>query len=161
MSIAQNKVVSFHYTVSDAATKEVLDSSKNSDPLTYLHGARNIIPGLENALEGKTVGDELEVTIAPADAYGERSEDRVQQVPIQAFEGVEKIEPGVLVAAETDQGSIEMVITEVNGDQVTVDANHPLAGKSLTFEVTVESVRDASEEEVDHGHVHGPGGHHH
>ncbi len=161
MTITQHKVVEFHYTVSDAATSEVIDSSADSEPLTYLHGARNIIPGLEQALEGKSVGDEFEVTIEAADAYGEYSEDRVQVVPITAFEGVEKIEPGVMVAAETEQGAIEMMITEVNGDQVTVDANHPLAGRSLTFKVSVELIRDASDEEIDHGHVHGPGGHQH
>ena len=161
MTISQHKVVEFHYTVSDAATNEVIDSSKDSEPLTYLHGARNIIPGLEQALEGKSVGDEFEVTIDAPDAYGEYSDDRVQVVPISAFEGVEKIEPGVMVAAQTEQGAIEMIITEVNGDQVTVDANHPLAGKSLTFKVSVELIRDASPEEIDHGHVHGPGGHNH
>ena len=161
MTIGQHKVVEFHYTVSDATTNEVLDSSKDSEPLTYLHGANNIIPGLEAELEGKSVGDEFEVTIAAADAYGEYSDDRVQVVPISAFEGVEKIEPGVMVAAQTEQGAIEMIITEVNGDQVTVDANHPLAGRSLTFQVSVELIRDASAEEIDHGHVHGPGGHHH
>lgn len=161
MTITQNKVVSFQYTVSDSATNEVIDSSEGNDPLTYLHGARNIIPGLEQALEGKGHGDQFEVTIEAADAYGERSEDRVQQVPMEAFQGMEKVEPGVAVSAQTEQGQIDMVITEVDGDQVTVDANHPLAGKALKFEVTVESVRDASAEEIEHGHVHGPGGHDH
>ena len=161
MIIGQHKVVEFHYTVSDAANGEQLDSSKDSEPLTYLHGANNLIPGLEAELAGKSVGDEFEVTIDAADAYGEYSDDRVQVVPISAFEGVEKIEPGVMVAAETEQGAIEMIITEVNGDEVTVDANHPLAGRSLTFQVSVEFIRDASAEEIDHGHVHGPGGYQH
>ena len=161
MTITQNKVVEFHYTVTDATSKEVIDSSKDAEPLVYLHGAQNIIPGLEQAMEGKSVGDEFEVTIEAADAYGEYSEDRVQQVPISAFEDMVKIEPGVMVSAQTAQGEIELMITEVNGDQVTVDANHPLAGRSLTFQVTVEMIRDASEEEIDHGHVHGPGGHQH
>lgn len=161
MIIGQHKVVEFHYTVSDAANGEQLDSSKDSEPLTYLHGANNLIPGLEAELEGKSVGDEFEVTIEAADAYGEYSDDRVQVVPISAFEGVEKIEPGVMVAADTEQGAIEMIITEVNGDEVTVDANHPLAGRSLTFQVSVEFIRDASAEEIDHGHVHGPGGYQH
>ena len=161
MTIAQHKVVSIHYRVVDSDNNEEIDSSANGEPMTYLHGASNIIPGLEQALEGKAVGDELEVTVEPAEAYGERSEDRVQQVPMAAFQGMEKVEPGMAVTAQTDQGSINLVITEVEGDQVTVDANHPLAGKSLRFNVTVESVRDASEEEVAHGHVHGPGGHEH
>ena len=161
MTIAQHKVVTIHYKVSDSESEEVIDSSENAEPMTYLHGAQNIIPGLEQALEGKAVGDELEVVVEAADAYGERSDDRIQQVPMEAFQGMEKVEPGMAVTAQTDQGQINLVITEVNGDMVTVDANHPLAGKSLKFEVTVEDVRDASEEEMAHGHVHGPGGHEH
>ena len=161
MTISQHKVVSIHYKVADAANAEVIDSSEGGDPMTYLHGAQNIIPGLEQALEGKGVGDELEVTVAPAEAYGEYSDDRIQQVPIEAFAEMEKIEPGMMVTADTEGGQVNLVVTEVDETTVTVDANHPLAGKSLTFEVTVESVRDASEEEVAHGHVHGPGGHHH
>ncbi len=161
MTIAQHKVVTIHYKVSDSASDEVIDSSENGEPMTYLHGAQNIIPGLEQALEGKAVGDELEVVVEAADAYGERSDDRIQQVPMEAFQGMEKVEPGMAVTAQTDQGQINLVITEVNGDMVTVDANHPLAGKSLKFEVSVEDVRDASEEELAHGHVHGPGGHEH
>ncbi len=161
MTIAEHKVVTIQYKVSDSDSGELIDSSENGEPMIYLHGAHNIIPGLEQALEGKVVGDELEVTVAPADGYGERSEDRIQQVPKEAFEGMEKLEPGMAVIAQTDDGQINLVITEVNDDQVTVDANHPLAGKSLKFSVTVEDVRDASEEEKTHGHVHGPGGHEH
>ncbi|NCF35904.1 MAG: peptidylprolyl isomerase [Gammaproteobacteria bacterium] len=161
MTIAQHKVVTIHYKVSDSESDEVIDSSENAEPMTYLHGAQNIIPGLEQALEGKAVGDELEVVVEAADAYGERSDDRIQQVPMEAFQGMEKVEPGMAVTAQTDQGQINLVITEVNGEMVTVDANHPLAGKSLKFEVSVEDVRDASEEEMAHGHVHGPGGHEH
>ena len=161
MTIAQHKVVTIHYKVVDAGTDELIDSSENGEPMTYLHGAQNIIPGLEQALEGKVVGDEVEVTVEPADAYGERSEDRVQQVPKHAFEQMEKIEPGMTVVAETEHGQVSLVVTQVDEASVTVDANHPLAGKSLKFSVSIESVRDASEEEIAHGHVHGPGGHHH
>lgn len=161
MTIAQHKVVTIHYKVMDVDSEEVIDSSENSEPMTYLHGARNIIPGLEQALEGKSVGDELEVTVEAADAYGERSEDRIQQVPKEAFQEMEKIEPGMAVTAQTDQGQINLIVTEVDETTVTVDANHPLAGKSLKFEVKIEAVRDASEEEMSHGHVHGPGGHEH
>ena len=161
MTIAEHKVVTIHYKVVDCDSDEVIDSSENGEPMTYLHGARNIIPGLEQALEGKAVGDELEVTVEPADAYGEHHADRVQQVPMAAFQGMEKVEPGMAVTAQTDQGPINLVITDVSEDEVTVDANHPLAGKSLKFNVSVEDVRDASEEEVAHGHVHGPGGHDH
>lgn len=161
MTIAQHKVVTIHYKVVDTDSEEVIDSSENSDPMTYLHGARNIIPGLEQALEGKTVGDAFDVTVEAVDAYGEHHADRVQQVPMEAFQGMEKVEAGMGVTAQTDQGPINLVVTAVEGDVVTVDANHPLAGKSLKFSVSVEDVRDASEEELEHGHVHGPGGHEH
>lgn len=161
MTIAQQKVVTIHYKVVDVASGETIDSSEGGQPMTYLHGAQNIIPGLEAALEGKSAGDELEVTIAPEDAYGEYSEERVQKVPMEAFEGVEKVEPGMAFTAQTEQGPINLIVTEVDEAVVTVDANHPLAGKSLQFSVKVESVRDASEEELAHGHVHGEGGHHH
>jgi len=161
MTISQHKVVTIHYKVADAVSEEVIDSSEGGEPMTYLHGAQNIIPGLEQALEGKVVGDEVEVTVEAADAYGERSDDRIQQVPMEAFQEMEKIEPGMVVTAETEQGPVNLVVTEVDEATVTVDANHPLAGKSLKFEVKIESIRDASEEEVAHGHVHGPGGHDH
>jgi len=161
MTIAQHKVVTIHYKVSDSESDELIDSSENGEPMTYLHGARNIIPGLEQALEGKSQGDELEVTIPPAEAYGERSDERIQQVPLQAFQGMDKVEPGMAVTAQTGQGQIDLVVTAVEDEVVTVDANHPLAGKSLKFNVTVEEVRDASEEEIEHGHVHGAGGHQH
>ncbi|WP_430459653.1 FKBP-type peptidyl-prolyl cis-trans isomerase [Thalassolituus sp. LLYu03] len=161
MTIAQHKVVTIHYKVVDVDSGEVIDSSEGGQPMTYLHGAQNIIPGLEQALEGKTVGDEFEVTVAPADAYGEYSDDRVQQVPMAAFEGVEKVEPGMAFTAQTEHGPISLIVTEVDEATVTVDANHPLAGKSLQFSVKIESVRDASAEEMAHGHVHGEGGHHH
>jgi FKBP-type peptidyl-prolyl cis-trans isomerase SlyD len=161
MSISHHKVVTIHYKVADSVNEEVIDSSEGGEPMTYLHGAQNIIPGLERALEGKAVGDELEVVIEAADAYGEHSEDRVQQVPIGAFQEMEKIEPGMVVTAQTEHGQVNLMVTEVEDDQVTVDANHPLAGKSLKFNVSVEDVREASEEELAHGHVHGPGGHEH
>jgi FKBP-type peptidyl-prolyl cis-trans isomerase SlyD len=161
MTIAQHKIVTIHYKVVDVASGEVIDSSEGGQPMTYLHGAQNIIPGLEQALEGKQVGDEFEVTVAPADAYGEYSEERVQQVPMEAFEGVEKVEPGMAFTAQTEHGPINLIVTEVDEAIVTVDANHPLAGKSLSFSVKVESIRDASEEELAHGHVHGEVGHHH
>ena len=161
MTIAQHKVVTIHYKVTDVDSGEVIDSSEGGAPMTYMHGAQNIIPGLEAALEGKAVGDELEVTVAPADAYGEYSEERVQQVPVEAFQGVEKVEPGMAFTAQTEHGPVNLIVTEVEETMVTVDANHPLAGKSLKFEVTIDSIRDASEEEVAHGHVHGEGGHQH
>ncbi len=161
MTISQHKVVSIHYKVVDVASAEEIDSSDGGEPMIYLHGANNIIPGLEQALEGKGIGDKIEVTVEPTEAYGEYSEDRIQQVPIEAFEEMEKIEPGMIVTAQSDDGQINLMVTEVDEATVTVDANHPLAGKSLSFDVKVEAVRDASEEEIAHGHVHGPDGHHH
>lgn len=161
MTIAQNKVVTMDYKVVDANSSELIDSSEDGQPMTYLHGAQNIVPGLEKALIGKAVGDELEITVAPEEAYGERSEDGVQQVPMEAFEGMGKVEAGMIVTAEAPDGPLNVMITEVDGDTVTVDANHPMAGKSLTFSVKITNIRDANEEELAHGHVHGPDGHHH
>lgn len=161
MSISQNKVVTIDYTVTDAASNEVIDSSEGGQPMVYLHGHQNIIPGLENALEGKKAGDELKVEVTAADAYGDYSEERVQEVPIEAFEGVEKVEPGMAFTAQTEHGPVSIVVTEVDDKAATVDANHPLAGKNLNFDVTVKEVREANAEELEHGHVHGEGGHQH
>lgn len=158
MTIAQNSVVTLHYQVSDAASGEVIDSSEGAEPMVYLHGHQNIIPGLEAALLGKNIGDAFEVTVAAADAYGEYSEDRVQKVPREAFTGVESIEPGMAFTAQTQQGPVNLIVVEVEDELITVDANHPLAGKVLAFSVSVESIREATEEELSHGHVHGEGG---
>ena len=159
MTITNNSVVSFHYTVKDEGGEQ-LDSSAGGQPLTYLHGANNIIPGLEQALEGKQAGESLEVTIPPEQAYGDHQEGLVQTVPKDVFQGAE-VSVGQRFEAQTDNGPITVVVAEIEGDNVTVDGNHPLAGKSLSFSVTVEEVRDATEEEVAHGHVHGAGGHEH
>ncbi len=161
MQIAEKSVVSIQYKLSDD-TGEVLDSSEDGQPLVYLHGADNIIPGLENELAGKTVGDSLAVTIQPEDGYGVINEEMIQTVPRSAFEGVDKIEPGMRFEAAGDEGETQLiVVVEVSEDEVTVDGNHPLAGEVLHFEVTVEEVREATDDEVTHGHAHGPGGHHH
>ena len=129
--------------------------------MAYLHGHKNIIPGLENALIGKGVEDELSVTVTPEEAYGERHEQLIKEVPMQAFQGVDKVEPGMQFNAESPQGPQLITVTKVDGDTVTVDGNHPLAGVTLNFDVKVVEVRDASEEELSHGHVHGAGGHEH
>lgn len=161
MQIAEKKVVSIHYTLTDDGGK-VLDSSDGGDPLAYIHGAGNIIPGLENALIGKQAGDKLNVTIPPAEAYGERNDALTQVVPVSAFEGVDKIEEGMQFHAQAENGEpVTVTIAKVEGDDVTVDGNHPLAGQALTFDVEVAEVREATDEELDHGHAHGPGGHHH
>jgi FKBP-type peptidyl-prolyl cis-trans isomerase SlyD len=161
MQIAQDKVVLIHYTLTDDGGK-VLDSSSGGDPLAYLHGQGNIIPGLEKALEGKQAGDKLNVRVEPTEGYGVRDASLVQQVPRRAFGSVSKVEPGMQFHAQSAQGQMRVVtVTHVKGDMVTVDGNHPLAGEVLVFDVEVAEVRDATGEELEHGHVHGPGGHHH
>ncbi|KPJ81376.1 MAG: peptidylprolyl isomerase [Gammaproteobacteria bacterium SG8_30] len=160
MKIAQEKVVSIHYTLKNAEGS-VLDSSSGSDPLAYLHGAGNIIPGLESALEGKEAGEKLAVTVEPGQGYGDRDERLVQDVPRAAFKDVQELAPGMQFQAQGPQGTRLVVVTQVAEETVTVDANHPLAGQTLHFEVEVAEVRDATAEELEHGHVHGPGGHHH
>lgn len=161
MPIQQHSVVSFHYTVVDNDSDQLIDSSENKEPLTYLHGASNIVAGLEQALEGRAVSESFEVTVAPADAYGERVADKVKTVPRNLFDNNDKLEAGVKVTAETESGPVHFIITEVTGETVTVDGNHPLAGRSLRFNVSVKSIREASDEEIAHGHVHGPEGHNH
>lgn len=161
MHIAEQSVVSIHYTLTNDAG-ETLDTSDGREPLVYLHGAQNIIPGLESELTGKSVGDSFDVTIQPEEAYGTVNPELVQTVPHSAFEGVEKVEPGMQFQARGDDGETQVItVTEVADSGVTVDGNHPLAGQVLNFSVRVEEIRAATEEEIEHGHVHGPGGHHH
>lgn len=160
MQVAENSVVLIHYTLTNDQG-EVLDSSSGGEPLAYLHGSGNIIPGLEKALEGKQAGDKLVVKVAPADGYGERNDSLIQQVPKRAFQGVAQIQPGMSFTAQSSQGPMQVTVTAVAGDMVTVDGNHPLAGETLNFDVEVAEVRKATLEELSHGHVHGPGGHHH
>ncbi len=160
MQIAANSVVLFHYTLTNAAGEQ-LDSSAGQEPLGYLHGAGNIIPGLENALAGKSVGDKLNVTVAPEEAYGTIKDELIQEVDRANFEGIDEIEPGMQFMAQTPWGQQPVTVVKVEGDVITLDGNHPLAGETLTFDVEVVEVRAASEEELSHGHVHGDGGHHH
>ncbi len=161
MQIAANKAVSIDYTLTNDAG-EVIDSSAGGAPLVYLHGAGNIIAGLERALEGKQGGDELKVAIEPQDAYGEYSPELVATLNRSMFEGVDELEVGMQFHASGPDGGMQIVtIRDVEGDDVVVDGNHPLAGQRLNFEVKVVDVRDASDEEVAHGHIHGEGGHHH
>jgi len=160
MKIAHEKVVSIHYTLTNGEGT-VLDSSTGNDPLAYLHGFGNIIPGLENALEGREAGEKLSVTVDPEQGYGSRDERLVQAVPRSAFKGVAELAPGMQFQAQGPEGTRLVVVTQVTQDLVTVDANHPLAGQTLHFEVEISEVREATAEELEHGHVHGPGGHHH
>jgi FKBP-type peptidyl-prolyl cis-trans isomerase SlyD len=161
MLIARNKVVLIDYTLTDDQ-QQVLDRSAAGEPLAYLHGASNIIPGLESALEGKRAGDQLSVRVAASEAYGERDERLVQQVPREMFEDSQEIQVGMQFHSGDDDGNVTIVtVTSLTDDTVTVDANHPLAGVQLNFAVTIVEVRDATADEMTHGHVHGPGDHHH
>jgi FKBP-type peptidyl-prolyl cis-trans isomerase SlyD len=160
MNIDQNAIVSIHYTLTNDAG-ETLDSSAGGDPLAYLHGNGNLIPGLERELAGKTVGDKFIVKIAPADGYGEHDKALIQRVPRRSLRGVKNVHVGMQLQAHTPQGARTVTVTHIAGDMVTIDGNHPLAGQSLNFDIEVTDVREATEEEIAHGHVHGPGGHHH
>jgi len=161
MIIQKNSVVTMHYELKDSAG-EVLDSSSGQEPLVYLHGFNNIIIGLEEQLEGKTAGDSLTAEISPEKGYGMPVEALVQTVPADAFgEEIKQVDVGMRFQAETEQGPVPVVVTAIEDGMVTVDGNHPLAGKDLFFEVSISEVRAATDEEIEHGHVHGPGGHEH
>ena len=160
MSIAQDQVVSIHYTLRNDAG-DVLDKSAAGAPLSYLHGHGNLIPGLERELAGKNTGDKLQVKIPPADGYGEYDKELVQRVPRRALKGVPNVKVGMRLHAKTGHGAREVTVTQLTGNLVTLDGNHPLAGQSLNFEVEVADIRAATAEELEHGHVHEPGGHHH
>lgn len=160
MQIADNTVAAFHYTLTNDAG-EVLDSSRGREPLVYLHGAGNIVPGLEKAMAGRGAGDSFEVDVAPEEGYGIRHDELVQVVPRAAFQGVNTIEVGMQFQASGPQGSMSVTVTDVKDDEVTVDGNHPLAGETLHFAIEVADVRAATAEELSHGHAHGAGGHAH
>jgi len=152
--IGDKVVVTIHYKLTDNSG-EIIDSSEGAEPLAYLHGAGNIIPGLENALVGKAEGASLQVAIAPEQGYGEVHPQLIETVPREAFQGIDQIEPGMAFEAQGSDGQARrIVVKEVNGDEIIIDGNHPLAGVDLNFDVQVVSVREASEEEVAHGHVH-------
>ena len=154
LTIGDNLVVSMHYKLTDDSGK-LLDSSEGSEPLTYLQGAGNIIPGLENALLGKVEGDLAQVRVEPADGYGEINAEMIQAVDKAAFQGVESIEVGMRFEAQDSDGSVNhIIVTQVEDDKVTVDGNHPLAGVSLNFDVEIVAVRTATTEEIEHGHAH-------
>ena len=156
MPIAQNDVVTIHYTLKDDADK-VIDSSSGGEPLAYLHGHGNIIPGLERELAGRNAGDRLTVRVPAAEGYGEYDRALVQKVPRRALKGVANLRVGLRLQA----GHQAVTVTHIAGDMVTLDGNHPLAGQNLNFDVEITAVRPATEEELSHGHVHGDGGHHH
>ena len=165
-TVAENTVASVHYTGTLPDSGEVFDSSEGRDPLTFLVGHRQMIPGFESNLMGAKVGERREFTLEPADAYGERDNEAVLQLPREQFaqleqEGGASLEAGMQLVAQMPHGPAPFLITEVTEETVTADFNHALAGKSLTFSVEVVELRAASDEEIAHGHVHGPGGYDH
>lgn len=161
MNIRNDAVVTIAYTLKDDEGN-VLDSSSENGDLAYLHGHENIVPGLEEVLDGKTVGDQVHASVGPEKGYGTRQEELVFDVPRSNLPDEEELDLGMQFHAQAQDGR-QMVVTVVKiaDDTVTLDANHPLAGETLNFEVEVKGVRAATAEELDHGHVHGPGGHHH
>ncbi len=160
MKIADNTVVTIDYELKDEQGN-VLDSSDGGS-FAYLHGARNIVHGLEQALTGKSAGDQVSVAVSPEDGYGARDDAKIQAVSRSMFPDGTDIQVGMQFHAEGPQGQVLMVtVASIDGDQITVDGNHPLAGVTLKFDVNVVEIREATKEEVDHGHVHGPGQTHH
>ena len=160
MKVVDNSVVHMHYTLKDESGA-TLDSSAGREPLAYIQGVGNIIPGLEKEMNGKVVGDKVNAVIAPEEAYGVRQENLIQSVPKSGFQGDEELVAGMQVQVGTSNGEAIATVTNVEGEDVTLDMNHPLAGVTLHFDVEVMEVRAATNEELSHGHVHGPGGHQH
>ncbi|MGZ4956015.1 MAG: FKBP-type peptidyl-prolyl cis-trans isomerase [Methylobacter sp.] len=159
MQVADKMAVSIHYTLTND-DGEVLDSSKGDDALVYLHGTGNIIPGLEAALNGKAVGDKFNVRVEAKDAYGEKHDEMIQVIPRAMFEGIDELEVGMMFHADVSSGPGEVTIVKIDGDDITIDGNHSLAGMALTFDVEVVDIRPATKEEAEHGHIHGAGCHH-
>lgn len=160
MQIAAQAVVAFHYTLTDDAG-EVIDSSVGHEPLTYLQGSGQIVPGLERQMEGHSHGDKFTAQVSPEEGYGQPHPELLQQVPRSAFPGADDVQPGMRFQGRSPQGELNVIVTKVEGDTVFIDGNHPLAGKTLHFAVEVTDVRAATAEELEHGHVHGAGGHAH
>jgi len=161
MKVGKDKVVLMHYTLKNDAG-DIIDSSDGADPLPFLQGHGNIIPGLESALEGSKVGDKLDVSIKPEEGYGERMKDAIQEIPSSALQGVDEVQVGMQLQSQDKDGNAFLVsVTKIEDDKITVDGNHPLAGQTLHFSVSIESIRKAEAEELSHGHVHADGQHNH
>ena len=160
MQISKNSVVTLNYTLKNDQGETLDESQDNS--FVYLHGAGGIIPGLEGKLEGKSAGDTFSAHIEPEEGYGTRDDSMVQVVPREMFEADHPVEEGLQFHAESPEGDmLTVTVTKVEDDQITVDGNHPLAGIALNFDIKVADIREATAEEIEHGHAHGPDGHHH
>lgn len=160
MSVVKDKVVQFHYNLTDAENS-VEETTRGGAPMAYLHGHDNMISGLEAAMDGKEVGDTFSVTLEAKDAYGEFLPDCEQRIPVKHLQGAKKWRKGMVGTVHTEQGLRQVTVVKVGKFMVTVDNNHPLAGKTLTFDIEIMGTRDATAEEVSHGHAHGEGGHQH
>ena len=160
MKIEKDRVVRFHYAVAETGQASVENSKDGGEPIAILFGHGNIIPGLEKAMDGREAGDSFQATVPAAEAYGERREGLSQRIPKKHF-GAQKLEPGMQVVLQTNFGPRAVTIEKVGMSVVDVDLNHPMAGKDLDFDIEIVEVREASAEELAHGHVHGEGGHHH
>ncbi|WP_317931618.1 peptidylprolyl isomerase [Halioxenophilus sp. WMMB6] len=159
MTIEKDSVVQFHYSAKEGDTE--LESTYGDEPVLYLHGHDNLMPALEEALSGKSAGDDVSITLPPEQAYGERTEAEPRRVPIKHLVTKGKIKPGMIVQVNTEHGPMEAVVVKVGLKNIDIDTNHPYAGKTLTFEIKILDVRPATPEELAHGHAHGIGGHHH
>jgi FKBP-type peptidyl-prolyl cis-trans isomerase SlyD len=160
MQVENGSVVSFHYTLSDTEGKTI-ETNREGDPAVYLHGANNIVATLERAFAGKKAGDHIDLTLNPADTYGERKENAIERVPAKYLKGAGKLKPGQAVQLETKDGLMLVTVVKVGKFTVDVDTNHPLAGQTLNYSIDIADVRAATDEEKEHGHAHGVGGHHH
>ena len=160
MNIAKDTVVQFHYTLK-IDQGEQIETTEGKDPMAYLHGHSNIIPGLEKALEGKAVGERFSVTVEPQDGYGVRQENAMQRISLKHLQGARKWKPGMMAFVETDKGYRQVTVVKVGKFNADVDTNHPLAGMTLVFDIQIADIREATADEKAHGHAHGVGGHHH
>lgn len=164
MQISQNSVVSFHYRLNEAEGAE-LESTRDGDPVLFLFGHKNVLPALEKAFDGKTTGDIFTVSLSPEEAYGERREGATMRVPQKHLHHYKqlknRLKPGMKVSVNTEHGARDVIVSKVGKFNVDVDFNHPYAGKSLVFDVEIMDVREATADELAHGHAHGVGGHHH
>jgi len=160
MSIAKNSVVTMHYALKNDGGDD-LGSSHGHEPMAYLHGNDNIVPGLEKELDGKRAGDKINAVVSPEEGYGIRNEDGIRKIDKARFEGDEEITVGMQIQVDMEGEVSVASVTDIDEKEITLDLNHPLAGETLHFEIEIMDVRDATVEELSHGHVHGPGGHHH
>jgi len=160
MKIAKDTVVQLHYTLKDDQGNQI-ETTGSGDPIAYLQGHNNMIPGFEAEMEGKAAGDHVEITVTPENGYGHRVEGSVQRIPAKHLQGAKKWKKGMIASVHTDQGERQVTVVKVGRFIIDVDTNHPFAGKTLQFEVDVVDVRAATAEELEHGHAHGLGGHQH